>query len=380
MIMAGYEFMGDIPFSDVYLHGTVRDHKGQKMSKSLGNAIDPLEIIEEYGADALRFSLIINSGQDLFISKEKFEIGRNFANKIWNASRLILMNANSIDSSFDLEKTAKLKDLDLSSKWIISKFHSTLTKVSTAIEQYRYSEAEFLIYDFFWGNYCDWYLEIIKDRWSDPTIQNIAFNILNQSLKMMHPFMPFVTEEIWSQCYKDKAPISRQSWPVYNKQLVDTGVESRMQTIIDLISSIRNLRAQWHIKPQEKIKCQLSSPSKEAVALLQANETIIKNLAGIDILTVDAKSSKEKNMATVIVENIKGSVPLGELIDINKEKNRMLGQIEEQMKVSKGLSSRLKNKDFVQKAPKDVIGKEQTRLESINNKISELKKVVASLK
>ena len=380
MIMAGFEFMGDIPFSDVYLHGTVRDTKGRKMSKSLGNAIDPLEIIEEYGADALRFSLIINSGQDLFISKEKFEIGRNFANKMWNASRLILMNADSIDPSFDLDSIKKIKGLDLPSEWIVSRLYTTLKKVSLAIEQYRYSEAENLIYEFFWGNFCDWYLEIINDRWADTPTQKIALKVLEQSLKMIHPFMPFVTEEIWSRCHKDKVSLSRQSWPAGHKRLMDNTVETHMQSIIDLVTSLRNLRAQWNIKPQEKIQCHLSSQSKEALSLLRDNEPILKNLARIDELTIDKRPIEKKNTATIITGNIKGAVPLGDLIDIKEEKKRMSGQICEQKKASIGLSGRLKNKDFLKKAPKEVIDKEKIRLESINIKIKELKKIVSGLK
>ncbi len=380
MIMAGLEFMGDIPFSDVYLHGTVRDTKGRKMSKSLGNAIDPLEIIEEYGADALRFSLIINSGQDLFISKEKFEIGRNFANKMWNASRLILMNADAVDPSFCLGSTTKIEGLDLPSKWIISRLYSTLNKVSLAIEQYRYSEAENLIHEFFRGNFCDWYLEIIKDRWDDPTTQNIAFKVLEHSLKMVHPFMPFVTEEIWSRCHKNKEAISRQSWPSGHKHLIDAATESHMQSVIGLVTSLRNLRAQWNIKPQEKIQCHLSSKSKTDIELLKDNEAILRNLARIDGLSIDKKSDGQKNTATVIVGNIKGIVPLGELIDVDEEKKRMLGQITEQRKVSSRLTSRLKNKDFLKKAPKEVVDKEKIRLDSINTKIEELEKVVSGLK
>ncbi len=380
MIMAGYEFMGDLPFSDIYLHGTVRDAKGRKMSKSLGNALDPLEVIEEYGADALRFSLIINSGQDLFISKEKFEIGRNFANKMWNASRLILMNADSIDPSFDLKTVAKMNNTDLASRWITSRFHGTLSKVSAAIEQYRYSEAESLIYDFFWGDFCDWYLEIIKDRWSEEAIQNIAFKILEHSLKMIHPFMPFVTEEIWDQCHEGEESISRKPWPLYEKKLFNQTTESSMQTIIDLVSSIRNMRAQWNIKPKEQIQCHLSSQRKEDIELLRNNESVFKKLACIGTLVIDKKPTKEKNAATILIGNIKGSVPLGDLIDIDKEKNRMLDQINEQKKASKGLDGRLKNKDFVSKAPKDVIEKEKVRLESIHLKIKELQKAVACLK
>jgi valyl-tRNA synthetase len=321
----------------------------------------------------------MNSGQDLFISKEKFEVGRNFANKIWNASRLILMNANELDPSFELNATAKMQDLDLPSRWIISRFYSTLAKVSTAIEKYNYSEAENLIYEFFWGNFCDWYLEIIKDRWTDATVQNIAFKILEQSLKMIHPFMPFVTEEIWHQCHKEDASISRQPWPSYNKKLVNEPAEKQMQTMIDLVASIRNLRSHWNIKPNEKIQCHLSTRSKDQLALLKDNESVLKNLLRIDRLTLSNTGTQEKNLATTIVGTVKGAVPLGDLIDVGKEKNRMLGQIKEQEKASKSLSGRLKNKEFVNKAPKDVVEKEKGRLTSINEKIKELEKVISSL-
>jgi len=350
-----------------------------KRSISLGNAIDPLEIIDEYGADALRFSLIINSGQDLFISKEKFEIGRNFANKIWNASRLILMNTDSLDPAFDLKSTIKIKDLDLASKWIISRFYTTLSNVGDAIEQYRYSEAESLIYDFFWGNFCDWYLEIVKDHWDEPQTQNITFKILEQSLLMIHPFMPFVTEEIWAQCHENSSSISNQSWPAYEKKCVNKNTENSMQTIVDLVTSIRTLRASWNIQPKEKVQCHLSSKLKEDITLLQNNEMIFKNLARINTLTIDNKSTNVKNTATIIVENIKGSVLLSELIDIEKEKKRMLEEVEEQIKVSKGLTGRLNNKDFVKKAPKDVVAKEKARLDSANVRINELKKIVENL-
>ncbi|HQP10579.1 MAG TPA: valine--tRNA ligase [Candidatus Omnitrophota bacterium] len=379
MIMAGMEFMGDIPFSDVYLHGTVRDAKGRKMSKSLGNALDPLEIIDEYGADALRFSLIINSGQDLFISKEKFEIGRNFANKIWNASRLILMNAPAVDPSFAIGSAAQIKGLDLPSRWIISKLHSTPKKSGLAIEQFRYSEAENLIYEFFWGNFCDWYLEIIKDRWSDATIQNVAFKVLEESLKMIHPFMPFVTEEIWSQCHPDAGSISRQAWPSERKPPVDKASETKMQKIIDLVTLLRNVRAQWNIKPQEKIDCHLSSASHEDLALLEENKHILAALVRIDHLTAGAKPLKKDNAVTVIAGNIRAVVPLGGLIDVNEEKKRMLGQIEEQKRAAANLAARLKNKDFLKKAPQDIVDKEKARLAALNTKITELEKVISSL-
>jgi valyl-tRNA synthetase len=299
---------------------------------------------------------------------------------MWNASRLILMNASAIDPEFCLGETKTMKDLDLPSRWIISRLFSTLKKVSLAIEQYRYSEAESLIYEFFWGNFCDWYLEIIKDRWDDVTTQNIAFKVLEQSLKMIHPFMPFVTEEVFGQCREGRGSISRQPWPKDHKQLIDKVAEERMQTLIDLVTALRNLRAQWNIKPQEKIRCHLSSRTKEDVALLTGAESIVKNLARVGDLTIDKKPVDQKDAAAFIVGGIKGAVPLGDLIDIKQEKKRMLDQITEQKKVSKNLSSRLKNKDFLRKAPKDVVDKEKTRLETITNRIKELETIVAGLK
>ncbi len=376
MIMAGLEFRGDIPFSKVYIHGTVRDAKGRKMSKSLGNAIDPLEIISEYGADALRFSLIINSGQDIFISKDKFEIGRNFANKVWNATRFILMNADQIDPHFDLEKSRK--GMDLPSRWIISKFYTTLEDVNLAIENFRFSEAETLIYDFFWGNFCDWYLEIIKNNLTNPLVQNIAFQILEMSLKMIHPFMPFVTEEIWSQLPGKRGPLCVESWPRLNKHLIDEPSLKQMEKITAIVSAIRNIRAQWNIKPQDKICCYLTSKQSSHLTLLIENKEVMSKSAGIAELAIEKSLKPLKNIATALIEDIKIAVPLEGIIDIEKEKKRIFNQIEEQKKISDNLSTRLKNKEFIKKAPEEVIAKEKERLVSLENKIKELEHVLAN--
>lgn len=378
MIMAGQEFMGDIPFSDVYIHGTVRDAKGRKMSKSLGNAIDPLEIIKEYGADALRFSLIINSGQDLFISKEKFEIGRNFANKLWNASRLILMNIGAQDIHIDLATLDK-KTLDLPSRWIIARFHTTVEKVSAANDQYRFSEAESLIYEFFWSNFCDWYLELIKDRWSDPTIQKIAFALLRDSLKLMHPFMPFVTEELWEKIGKEKGPLSLQPWPTSVKKLIDKNAEKQMDSIMSLVSAIRNIRSQWNINPVEQIECRLITASSKDATLLTDNTAVLKQIARLGTITITKESDKIKTAATAIVGAIKCVIPLGNIIDVEKEKKRILAQVQEQERLLTGLSQRLGNKEFLNKAPADIVAKEQERLKELTSKVTELKQAVTNL-
>ncbi|VAX35785.1 Valyl-tRNA synthetase [hydrothermal vent metagenome] len=374
MIMAGLEFTDQIPFSDVYLHGTVRDAQGRKMSKSLGNALDPLEIIEEYGADALRFSLIMNSGQDLFISKDKFEIGRNFANKMWNASRLILMNIEDVNSI-----NIQQENLDLPSQWIVSHFHTTLDKVEKAIEQYRYSEAENLIYEFFWGNFCDWYLEIIKNKWGDKNIQAVVLNILTNSLKMMHPFMPFVTEEIWQKIYPNKEALCIQTWPQTETKYANNTVTEEMDLIIDLITTVRNLRAQWKLKPNETITCHMVSSEKIQRNILKTNENLIKNLVRIEHLVIEEKLSQTTNIAASVVKNMKCAILLEDLIDIDQEKKKIKGQIEEQKKAFLNLTNRLGNKKFLERAPEDIVAKEKERLQSLEKKIKELEDVISSL-
>ena len=380
MIMAGLEFMKDIPFSDVYIHGTVRDAKGQKMSKSLGNALDPLEIIKEYGADALRFSLIINSGQDLFIAKEKFEIGRNFANKLWNATRLIQMNVGQNSSIIPQDVSSlKIKDLDIESQWIVSRFQGTLKQVTKAIENYRYSEAETLIYDFFWKNFCDWYLEIIKDKFTDPSVQNVALALLEGTLKILHPFMPFVTEEIFSQIHPGEKPLSVQAWPQIEKKLIDLKVEEQMEGLIDLISEVRNVRVHWNITPNQAIDLVTASSDKSEIGSLRKNAAIIKKLAKVNELTIEDKLPKKKDSAGGIVGKTKFLVPLSGIIDLVKEKERMVNEINQQRNNFASISQRLKNKDFLKKAPAEVVQKDKARLETLTTRINELKKIIKDL-
>lgn len=378
MIMAGYEFMGKAPFNEVYIHGTVRDAKGRKMSKSLGNALDPLEIIEEYGADALRFSLIYNSGQDIFISKEKFEIGRNFANKIWNASRLIFSNCSTAMETGDYERL-DVASLDLPSRWIIGRFYETLSKTSNAIDTFRYSEAEILVQDFFWGSFCDWYLELIKAKWDDVNVQRTALFVLKNSLKLMHPFIPFVTEEIYSKMNTQDGCLSTASWPKLQKELIDETAFNEMQTVIDVISSIRNIRTQWNVKPNENIECIIVPDTAAKEKLLKDNEGDIQRLGKIKTLTIDSKVQTIKESANALVGPLKVFIPLGGLVDLAAEKKRMQADIAQKQKSIDALQSRLSNEAFVSKAPADVLAKERERLANLEKEIGELNKVLADL-
>ena len=379
MIMAGLEFMGDIPFSDVYIHGTVRDAQGRKMSKSLGNAIDPLEIIKEYGADALRFSLIINSGQDLYISKEKFEIGRNFANKIWNASRLILTNVPQDRRQPEYWRTLKPGQLDLPSRWILSRFYATLSDVSKAIETFRFSEAESLIYEFFWKNFCDWYLEIEKMNFSDPATSSVVFFLLTQSVHLIHPFMPFVTEEIFSQLQKSTGPLAVQAWPEFREEWVNPDAEKDMQVLIDIVTQLRTIKSQWQIKPGQAVDCILSSEDPRQLDLLQANAAVIRASVKINTLTFAQELPGVKGLATGLVDKTAFAVPLAGIIDIREERKRLTQQIEDIQKLITNLNRRLGNDAFIQKAPPEVVHKERARLTEFQNKNQELEKLLNSL-
>jgi len=379
MIMAGLEFMGEIPFSDVYIHGTVRDAQGRKMSKSLGNAIDPLEIIKEYGADALRFSLIINSGQDLYISKEKFEIGRNFANKIWNASRLILTHIPEHQRQPECWMTMTPGQLDLPSRWIISRFYSTLDEISKAIETFRFSEAESLLYEFFWRNFCDWYLEINKTNFSDPVISSIVFFLMEQSIHLTHPFMPFVTEEIHSQIKKEAGPLAVQSWPESRREWISQDAEKDMQILIDIITQLRNIKAQWQIKPGQAIDCILASEDPKQLTLLKTNAAVIQAAIKINTLTFSQEFPNVKGQATGLVDKTTFSVPLSGIIDVQEEKKQIVQQLQDIQKFITNLSQRLGSGAFIQKAPADVVQKERERLIDFQNKKQELEKLLNSL-
>jgi len=314
----------------------------------------------------------------LFISKEKFEIGRNFANKIWNASRLVFMNCSDILNRADYE-ALNLSDLDLPSRWIIASFYDTLAKVSRAIEEFHYSESENLIQDFFWGNYCDWYLELIKSKFNDPNIQNTALFILKNSLKIMHPFIPFVTEEIYSKMNSKDECLSLAAWPKRDENLLDHEASSQMQSIIDVISAIRAIRTQWGIKPNQPIIPEIVPQDKKQEELFKANSSYIMHLARLETLTIDSKVLTTQDAAIALVGTTKIIVPLKGIIDLELEKKRKIEEIAQKQKSIDGLQSRLNNEAFVSKAPEEIIIKEKDRLNDLSLAISELKRDLASL-
>jgi len=302
MIMAGFEFMGDIPFRDVYIHGTVRDIEGRKMSKSLGNIIDPLDIIKEYGADALRFSLIsiTSQGQDVYLSKERFEQGRNFANKIWNASRFVLMNR---DTSVEKEDTAELfknENISLPNRWILSRFYSMLKNLDKYLSSYRFNEAANLLYHFFWHEYCDWYLEIIKSDIKNRDNQVVMCMVLEGYLLALHPFMPFITEEIWHYLYVDSESIMKQPWPHVYNQFIDKKSEHQFSIAASIITEIRNIRSELEIPPAQPLEAVITNPSRQTRNILCEISSFIILLARLSKLSIKDKQERYPSSVTTI--------------------------------------------------------------------------------
>jgi len=380
MIMAGFEFMGDIPFRDVYLHGTVRDTDGRKMSKSLGNAIDPLEIIKEFGTDALRFSLIsiTAQGQDVFLSKERFEQGRNFANKIWNAARFVLMNLDNLDTvavSSDLNDLVKETDLSLPNRWILSRFYSTLKELEKNINSYKFNEAANLLYRFFWHEYCDWYLEMIKQDIKDPQNQVVMYKVLEKFLRAAHPFMPFITEEIWRKINPGPASIMTTPWPRMQPGIIDRKIEAKTSTAFEIITAIRNMRCEMEIAPSAEIKAVICAANGADSRVVNSLSAYIKKLARVGDLVVKEEFAQLKSAFTTLVRDMHVSIMLEGVVDIEKEKHKLDEKIRGAENAIKAKQNTLGNKNFVERAPGEIVEKEKAKLKELEETLIKLKAV-----
>jgi len=382
MIMAGLEFTKQIPFHDVYIHGTVRDIEGRKMSKSLGNIIDPLEIIENIGADALRFSLIsiTATGQDVYLSEDKFKTGRNFCNKIWNASRLILMNLEDKYINFDLCEFFKKENLSLVNRWILSSFYSTLEEIDSALKNYNFNEYVNLLYRFFWHKFCDWYLEIIKKEIKEPQNQLVMYKILEKFLRCLHPIMPFITEEIWQRLHFQKNSIMVEPWPHIQKQIIDKKLEKEMQSLLDIISSIRNLRTELKLPLDLKLKVSLYSKDKKKKEFINSIFSKIMHLAGIEEFFVLEELVSLDSKIGLVINEINVFVHLPADFDIVKEIQRINQEIKETAEKIKQKEILLKNPDFIKNAPSRVINQEEEKLKQLKERKEALETLIYGLK
>lgn len=382
MLIMGMEFMKEIPFEKVFIHGLVRDSQGRKMSKSLGNGIDPLEVIEKYGADTLRFMLITGNtpGNDMRFYWERVEGTRNFANKIWNASRFALMNMEGYD------KDAELAPYTLADKWILSRLQDTVKDVTGLLERFELGEAGRAIYDFIWSEVCDWYIEIAKPRLYNKeaaaeraTAQHVLATVLVSAMKLLHPYMPFITEEIY-QCLPHEAEsIMISKWPVADESLIDPEAERGMNAIMDSIKAIRNMRAEVNANPGKKIPATMlvSEDLREVVA---HNDSYIKLLGGIDNLELrPLNGEKPENAMAAVVTGIEVYLPLAGLIDVEKETQRLSKELAAMEKDLQRAGGKLNNAGFLAKAPEDVIAKERAKYEELSGKIEAVKKRMAYL-
>lgn len=382
MLIMGMEFMKEIPFEKVFIHGLVRDSQGRKMSKSLGNGIDPLEVIEKYGADTLRFMLITGNtpGNDMRFYWERVEGTRNFANKIWNASRFALMNMEGYD------KDAELAPYTLADKWILSRLQDTVKDVTGLLERFELGEAGRAIYDFIWSEVCDWYIEIAKPRLYNKeaaaeraTAQHVLATVLVSAMKLLHPYMPFITEEIY-QCLPHEAEsIMISKWPVADESLVDPKAERGMNAIMDSIKAIRNMRAEVNANPGKKIPA-IMLVSEDLREVVAHNDSYIKLLGGIDNLELrPLNGEKPENAMAAVVTGIEVYLPLAGLIDVEKETQRLSKELAAMEKDLQRAGGKLNNAGFLAKAPEDVIAKERAKYEELSGKIEAVKKRMAYL-
>ncbi len=383
MITMGLEFTKKPPFSTVFIHGLIRDEKGQKMSKSKGNTIDPVVIIDKYGSDALRFtmtSLCTYGGQDIKISDERFEYGRNFANKIWNASRFVLLNLDGIDNS-DIDYS-KLTIVD---KWILNELNNAAKEVNENIKNYRIGEMAHVLYDFFWNKYCDWYVEIAKIQLQDENLklntQRVLRYVLDMSLRLLHPIMPHITEKVWQLIPQetDLKAIMLADFPVCSEKLLFEKEAQEMELVFETIKSLRSVRQSFNIPTSLKFDIEIWAEASEKTTF-EAIESYIKRLAKVENISYSqVLGAVPKKSATAVVSASKIVVPLENLIDFNEEIKRQKKKLDKLVSEKNSLSARMSNEKFVANAPKDLIEQTKTRIDEISVQEKNICDLIASL-
>ena len=386
MIMAGYYFIGEKPFSNVYFNGIIRDSQGQKMSKSLGNSPDPIELIDKYGADALRVGLLIIApqGLDILFSEDKIEQGRNFMNKLWNSARFVIMNKS--DDNVDELDTIDYSDMDITDKWILSSLNRTITRVDKAYHEYKMNDAVKDVYNFVHNDFCDWYLEFSKSRLYGKDENDckknliITIHVLKTILKLMHPYTPFITEEIWHNIKsKNEGDLITSTWPVVNESLINKNIESDVQSIMDIIKKIRNIKVSLAISPAKPITLVLrGKPNKTSI--ISDNLNLLKKLVKVEDIISGDNIEKPNQSAAGVIQNLEFFIPLKGLIDIDKEIDRLQKQVDDMKGRLGAVNKKLNNENFVNRAPKDVVNHEKSKQADYQNSLTKLLDNLNSLK
>ena len=374
MIFMGLEFKEEIPFKHVFIHGLVRDSQGRKMSKSLGNGINPLEVIDEYGADALRFTLVTGNtpGNDMRFYMERVEANRNFANKIWNASKFVLMNLEGFDESF----VPSAEDYTLADKWILEEYNKTVTNITNNLDKFELGEAASAVYDFIWNTYCDWYIELAKPRLYNKeggrdrqTAQYLLVSILRHMMELLHPFMPFVTEHIWQHLPHEGESIMVAPWPSTLSMEGFGSAAAHMNVMMDGIKGIRNMRAEMNVPMGKRSEVILVPATEELKGILETHGDYFHTLGWAEKVTVlSPDAPKPENATVTVVNGLEVYLLLKDLIDADKEKERIAKEQATVLKEIARLEGKLNNQGFLAKAPEAVVAKEKEKLEEYKQK------------
>ena len=374
MIFMGLEFKEEIPFKHVFIHGLVRDSQGRKMSKSLGNGINPLEVIEEYGADALRFTLVTGNtpGNDMRFYMERVEANRNFANKIWNASKFVLMNLEGFDESF----VPSAEDYTLADKWILEEYNKTVTNITNNLDKFELGEAASAVYDFIWNTYCDWYIELAKPRLYNKeggrdrqTVQYLLVSILRHMMELLHPFMPFVTEHIWQHLPHEGESIMVAPWPSTLSMDGFSSAAAHMNVMMDGIKGIRNMRAEMNVPMGKRSEVILVPATEELKGILETHGDYFHTLGWAEKVTIlSPDAPKPENATVTVVNGLEVYLLLKDLIDADKEKERIAKEQATVLKEIARLEGKLNNQGFLAKAPEAVVAKEKEKLEEYKQK------------
>ncbi|WP_442603468.1 valine--tRNA ligase [Paenibacillus sp. KN14-4R] len=380
MIFTGLEFTEQVPFKDVLIHGLVRDADGRKMSKSLGNGVDPLEVIEKYGVDAMRYMLSTSStpGQDLRFRWERVEQARNFANKIWNASRFALMNLEGFKAS-DIDLSGNLSTAD---RWILHRLNETVRDVTRLIEQYEFGETGRLLYNFIWDDLCDWYIEFSKlslygeDAAAKKTTQSVLAYVLDHTQRLIHPFMPFISEEIWQHLPHEGETITLAAWPTYEAGFEAPEAVREMEMLMDIIRSVRNIRAEVNVPMSKKIELNIKPATAQVEAILQGNVNYVQRFCNTSSLEINSSMTAPEKAMTAVVTGVELFLPLAGLIDIAQELVRLEKEVATLDGEVERIEKKLANQGFVAKAPAKVIEEEKAKLADYADK---REKVIARL-
>jgi len=386
MIMAGYFCMGRPPFRNVYIHGTVRDITGRKMSKSLGNIIDPLEIIEQYGTDALRYTLVTATavGQDVFLAEERFAAGRNFANKLWNVARYVLAQKPAGSAV----RRRPVRPVTVADRWILSRLQRTIERVTKSLDAFELNEAANSLYDFVWHDFCDWYVEVSKIQLSQaPAIKEqervvrLLRHLLETSVRLLHPFMPFVTEELWRHLGGEtNQSLMRQAWPKPSKSLHDASADRSFEQLKAVIGAIRNTRAELNVPPDRRPAVRLVAKQAAVRRFFDAHRGLLEALARTGEITLAEKGARPKHAAATIVDGIEVIMPLEGLIDIEKERARGEQRVKELTSELARVKTRLTDRQFTRKAPKEVVEQAKARRGQLEHTLKKVSEHVAVLR